>query len=140
MIKENGSASGDSLATKLDNELDTEQPDNDNNLNVEKELRDSECETKCDTTTCDSTEKNTNSNNSVAKDTKNGEAVQSLLPNGETVSSTCKDTESVSGSSSAGPCSSSSSREPEAGGSGSSSSAGSSGAEVIRATDCHYHC
>lgn len=91
----NTSASGDPVAQRLEDRLENEQPDNDNNLNVEKELRDSKSaikpkdgEVEPDSTD-DPSSKQTNVNNS------NSETVKSEpIPNGESSgkhSSECSD-------------------------------------------------
>ncbi|XP_052776689.1 probable protein phosphatase CG10417 [Mya arenaria] len=136
--EENGAKEGssDALATNLDDKLDTEQPDNDNNLNVEKELRNSISDSGVEIDSASTTKDNTNSNNSIVSESKSS---KTSIPNGET------DVDSVesTGAKSADSCVtsstsekvdsetcgvSSSSGEPEAGGSG--SRAGPSGSEA----------
>ncbi|KAH3734007.1 hypothetical protein DPMN_040446 [Dreissena polymorpha] len=75
---DSNNSAADPLATNLANRLDSEQPDNDNNLNVEKELREAKVKSDSEPDSTN-TEQNKNNSNKDCSDSKH-----SKISNGET--------------------------------------------------------
>ncbi|KAH3734017.1 hypothetical protein DPMN_040456 [Dreissena polymorpha] len=75
---DSNNSAADPLATNLANRLDSEQPDNDNNLNVEKELREAKVKSDSEPDSTN-TEQNKNNSNQDCSDSKH-----SKISNGET--------------------------------------------------------